>query len=367
MSNAILTTFSQTAYNSRKKRAIDNQPLRLTLNLSEINILSPTKIAFRGNEAPLSHDALKNLASILKVPITFQENIGKIFGEDISVQAINKIKSAMQASSNFPVTLVASPESKKIVGVLKKPTDVISSGGFFEVVEKIVSDNNLEVRDFIVHDDGFLSLNAFNPKSQFGLTGLKDEVFNGGVTFYNSLDGGFKIAPYLNRLICSNGMEGTAFKEEMRLTKWEGQSLDEFYKKVSELSKRDFKPAEFEARVQKAMGIQASLSELESVHHLFTNCTNMEKNEIEIYAPLGSVKDAYRHSQQDPNQFSQDQRRNAPSNMNMWELINNMTFIGSRPEQFKSKEIQAREIRVQAGRLLAQTFDMENQIVSPFN
>jgi hypothetical protein len=116
------------------------------------------------------------------------------------------------------ITLVASPTSKMITGFLKLASEYISNSSFFEVANQVIDQHSLLVRDLSINpSSGSVTINCFNPNAEFSIGGLKDEFFQGGITLSNSLQKGMITSPYLNRLVCTNGMIGDSFQENYKL------------------------------------------------------------------------------------------------------------------------------------------------------
>jgi len=306
-----LTTFSQTAFESRKKRAIELQPKRFTTSLSDIEILSDNRIKIKGIDQSigLTSVAMKQLARSVGVSMAFQDKVGHLFGDETGISMVNRIRMAQAASEDKYITLLASVPDKKVIAVNKEYTDVISNGFFFDIVEKVLADHNMKVVDFSVDKDGRTSISACNPKNAFKMLNLDSEIFRGGVNFYNSPEKGFSVSPYVNRLICTNGSELEEFQDSVKMRTFTGEDLEAFFKKMAGFSNRGFQPTGLGERMELAMNSNASVGEIEYAASLLNSKTGMDKTEIEIYSPVKSIHESYSASGISPSSLSKDQKK----------------------------------------------------------
>ncbi len=189
--------------------AIDRQPLRKTIPLGHLEVVNTGVVNINGVPVPMNKKAFSQLARILGVPIQFQGRVDKLFGEDATRSIVNRMKSALAAQGISQVTVSASPTSKEIIGFTKRESEYITNSSFFEVAQEIIHDHDLLVRDFSINgDNGLVTLSCFNPDANFQIGNHKDEFFQGGITLSNSFDKGLVVSPYMNRLVCLNGMIG---------------------------------------------------------------------------------------------------------------------------------------------------------------
>jgi len=360
-------TISQEIYNQRVLRSVTLQPIRKTVPLGQIQIVNTGVVEVDGVRIPMTKKAFSQLAKILGVPIQFQGRVDKYFGEDASRSIVNKMKSALILQGMSTITMVASPVQKEIVGFLKKGSEYISNNTFFEIAEGIISDHNLSVRDFNINpDDGSVNLNCFNPDREFNVGGLKDEFFQGGISISNSIEKGLLVSPYLNRLVCTNGMIGDSFSESYKLKGLHDVRMDEFRKHLAEMEKRNYKPMSFEERVNKAIGTMASFAEIEGAANLILGHSNAKKEEIGFWVPYDQTITEYVKFGMPPIRMSDEQKKNAKTGTTVWDLVNGLTHFSTHDNAFRIAPSSRSLIQKEAGAILAGKFDMENQIVSPF-
>jgi len=365
MSN--IQTISQARFDEKVNLAVTLQPIRKTVALGRINVVNTEVVEIDGKRIPMSKKAFSQLAKILGVPMQFQGRVDKLFGEEASRSIVNKMKSALIGHGMSQITAIASPQAKEIVGFVKKESEYISNNTFFEIAKNIISDHNLSVRDFsITPSDGSVSINCFNPDAEFELGGLKDEFFQGGLSLSNSIDKGLFVSPYLNRLVCTNGLIGDSFSETYKLKSVHDFHLDGFRSHLAELEKRNYKPMSFEERVNKATTTMASFAELEGSANLILGSCSAMMNEISNWIPYEATANQYTKFGLAPIRMSEEQKKNAKTGTSVWDMVNGLTHFATHDSVFKVSESSRRYIQKEAGSILAGKFDMENLVISPF-
>jgi hypothetical protein len=361
-------TLSQQTYDLRMAHAIQVQPIRKTLPLGDIQIINPSLVHLKGKPVAMNRRAFSQLAKILGVPIQFQDRVDKFFGEQATSQIVNKMKSALISQGVSTITVVANPKDKQIVAFLKRESQFISNNTFFGVASDIISDHNLLVRDFSIDDgDGGVTINCFNPNAGFQIGDHKDEFFQGGITLSNSIDKGIIVSPYMNRLICLNGMIGESFGESHKLKGLNPVHMEELRQHLNSLEKRNYKPMAFEERVNTAMKTNCSFAELEAAAELIMGRCGAKSEEIESWIPLHSTNQKFMNHGLFPMGMIGDKKKNAKTGTTIWDMVNGLTHFATHESVFKLHDDDRRHIQKEAGKIMSSTFDMENIVVSPFN
>lgn len=359
-------TISQSLFDSRAKEAVEKTPIRREFGLKDIEVINNQTLALDGKHVQMSGEAFKGLCKIIGLPVGFDRTFSEAFGDKARQQLINKLKLASRAKGNTNVSLVLNPESKKIVGIQGDPKDLISNQTFLDTSTQIISRYGLEVNNFSVGSDGNVAINASSPKNVWGLQGLKDEEFYGGVSFTNSPNQGFQVSPYLQRLVCANGMIGRSFEESMRLGQMDSRTMEKFWQGLNELADRGFRPESFEKKVREAMNTRASLAEMEGVAADLRAYSDADTKELEAWVPIVSTKAKFHLAGIDTNTFTGNQRKGAKTGTSIWDLVNGITHFATHDNGFKIEDFDRRKLQVEASRLLTKNWDMANYVRSPF-
>lgn len=367
-----LTTLSQNIFSERAANAIEKQPVRRQVFLAELDLLDDEKIAYKGSTIKMTKSAFGDLLKVLKIPQAFIKRFGELMTDrpEAKRQFINNIKNVMtsQGSGTSTVTLVLSRESRTIIAVHKTARNLISNGGMLDVVNRVIDENGLDVVDFSVGSNGEVAINTIDTRNQWGIDGMKDEVFQGGVSFVNNPQNGFIVSPYINRLVCANGMVSRGFQEQFKLTSTDGDSMQKFFSDLSHLAKSGYRPDQFVARVEEAHSLKASLAEMYRVKNAIKNAApGITKEEIESWVPVLYTENAYKRIGVEPHLLRAAQLKNARTDTSVWDLINGLTHFATHNNGFNEiDDYTRRGLQMTAGQLLADEHDMANFVRSPF-
>jgi len=359
-------TISQQLFDAKSKEAVSRTPMRREFGLKDIEIINDQTLTLDGKQVGMNKEAFKGFCKIVGLPTGFDKTFSSAFGDKARQQLVNRLKIAAQAKGNTSVSIVLNPDTKRIIGVQKDPRDLISNQTFVETSSSIINKYGLEVNDFSVSSDGGVAINASSPKNAWGLQGLKDEEFYGGISFTNSPSGGFMVSPYLQRLVCANGMIGRSFEESMSLGQMDSRSMEKFWKGLNDLADRGFRPASFDEKVRHAMNTMASLSELEGASHELKAYSDADTKELEAWVPLQSTRSKFHTSGIDTLAFTSNQKKGAKTGTSIWDLVNGITHFASHDNGFKIEDYDRRKLQLEASRLLTKNFDMANFVKSPF-
>ena len=366
-----ITTISSSLFSQKAAEALLKQPLRRTVNLAEIDIIDDKEILYKGSPLKITREAFTQLMQILKIPTAFIKRFGDMMADkpDTRRQFINTIKNILSSkgTNGRTVTLVLAQETREIVAVHKTERNLISNASFLDVVNQVIDQNNLDVVDFSISNTGNVVVNSLNTGNQFNIQGMKDEYFHAGVSFANDPKNGFVVSPYVNRLVCANGMVSRGFEENYKLTSTEGETMQKFFTDIATLAKKGFKPELFVARVEEAASLKCSLSEMYRVKAAIKGIVkDIKPEDLEIWVPLKYTEAAYARIGIDTKLLRDGQKKNAKTDTSVWDLINGLTHFATHHNGFEISEYDRRRLQVEAGRLLTDEHDMSNFIRSPF-
>ena len=364
--SAKFATLSQELFESKSKLAIDQNPIRKEVSLKEVEVVKDNLLRVGDTNIPMSSDAFKGICKSVGLPVGFDKTFAAAFGDKARQSLINRLKGAVQAKGNSTVSLVVNPHDKRIISVQKDPRDLVSNQTFVDTTRRLVDKYNLDVSDYSINSDGGVVINAISFKNGWGLEGLKDEDFHGGITFSNSPAKGFQVSPFLHRLVCANGMIGTAFEETMSLGQMDGFTMEKFWNQLNQLADRGFKPVSFEKRVREAMNTRASLAELENAHDTLRSVSDAQHKELENWIPYYTTRARFHGHGVDTAMLTTNQKKGAKTGTTVWDMINGITHFATHDNGFKMQDFDRRRLQVEASRLLVKPFDMANVLPSPF-
>jgi hypothetical protein len=363
-----ITTLSNQLIEQRKVQTLEAQNLRKVVPFRDINLIDVESIEYQGSKINITKSAFKNLLGLLGMSNQFATKFENLFTKEAKAQFINTMKNAMASNSGrlSEVTLVLNPVTKTVVAITKKEEFGISNQQFMQVAENIIDNQSMDVTNWSIDPGtGIITINAFNPKANFAVQGLSDEVFTGGVTFQNSPKDGFQVLPYVNRQWCTNGLTTAFAQEAYTLNSLDQGSMEKFFENLNGLRKNNFAPTGFADRVRAAHNTPASLHELQFAHNLIEPFAG---ERVDNWIPLAENMNAFYRAGFES--LSTEQLKHAKSNTSVWDVVNGVTHFATHGAQIIDTNMQdynASELMVKSGNLFGKkSFDHENTMPDLF-
>ena len=356
-----LTTLSPTAFQARKAEAVRNEVMRKEISLSEFNVIDNTHIEVDGVKIELTPFAFKRLLGRLRIPTAFAKRFSDGFGTDGLQQLVQMMKTMKSSKNDQTVTLLVDPRNKVITNILPAGYASISNEAFVDFAEGYINQYGLEVKDFGSDPNGGATINCVSPNSVFSVPGMSDEVFNTGVTFRNTPTRGLEVSPYLNRLVCSNGMSSTAFSETYGLHELTDKSISEFNEHMITMASTGFQPVGLADKIKAANETDASIAEVQrAMSAMLSTDKKIDYEYMQRYLPINRVMKAYSDIGAEPSTFTTKQLQNAKSGLSIWEVVNGITNFASNDEKYNIDDHKTGNLMVSAGNLLMKkNFDTE--------
>lgn len=363
-----IQTLSSNLIQSSKQESINAQSLRRTLPFRDITMIDEKTIEYKGTRIPITKQAFKSLLSLVGMSQSFADKFSKLFNPETKAQFINTMKNAMASNSGrlSNVTLVLNPVTKAVILFGKEDKLQISNEQMINVAENMISDSSMGVSRWTTDPaTGIITIDAHNPKAEFEVLGLSDEVFTGGVTFRNSPLKGFEVMPYVNRQWCTNGLTTALSKESYQLHSLDNKNMENFFESMQDLRRNNYAPEGFADRVRQANNTPASLNEMEYAHNLINKYAG---ERTEQWIPLQENLNEYNKAGFE--MMTNNQKKQAKTNQSVWSVINGVTHFSSHGNSIMDtnmKQYNEADIQTRIGNLLGKTtFDHENVMPNPF-
>ena len=364
-----ITTLSTEMFNQAKAEAVNNQLIRKEISLSEFNVVDNNHIQIDGVAIEVTDKAFGKLLGRLRIPKAFAKRFSEGFGNDGLRQLVQMMKTAKSTANDQTVTLLVDPGTRKITDILPAGYASISNESFFDFSTRYIDQYGLGVTHVSSSPYGGSQINCVSQNGMFYVPGMKDEVFQTGVTFRNTPTRGLEVSPYLSRLICTNGMTSTAFAENYGLHSLNDKSINEFNEHMIRMASTGFQPVGLADTIRKAHNTDASLAEMQkAVSALLSTDQRVDYDYIQRYIPIDRAMKAYDMAGADPNTFTQVQLKNAKSGMSVWDVVNGMTNFASNDQRYKIEDSKMGNLMVTAGNILTKKqYDTEGLLrVDPF-
>ena len=364
-----IQTLSQTAVADKKQESINAQSLRRTLPFRDISMIDEKTIEYKGTRIGITKQAFKSLLALVGMSQSFADKFSKLFNPETKAQFINTMKNAMASNAGklSNVTLVLNPVSKAVILFTKEDRLQISNDQMIQVAENMISDSSMGVSRWSTDPTtGIITIDAHNPKAEFEILGLSDEVFTGGVTFRNSPLKGFEVMPYVNRQWCTNGLTTAMAQEAYQLHSLDNKSMESFFENMQQLRRNNYAPEGFADRVRQANNTPASLHEMQFAHNLIAKHAG---ERAEQWVPLQENLNEYNKAGFD--KLTNDQMKMAKTNQSVWSVINGVTHFSSHGTGIIDTNMQQHDeadIQTRIGNLIGKkSFDHENTMPNPFS
>lgn len=356
----------QVNYDIFKQRAIAAQPVATRCSLSEIDVIDEGTMLYKGYPLNLSRGALKNLASILKIPAKFIQEFEVLIGKNGKDKFLNFIKDAKAVRKNQLITLVGNPQNKAIVGI--QLSEYMPFETYFQLLEQIMNLQPFDIQD-MTFTGNKVAVSAVLKGGKFNVGGLDSENFYPGFTFSNGIGAagggsGAGIDNFIYRLICGNGMIGVDPDNggSIIFGGLKGNlSPDHFFRDVENLAKKNFVPESFTGNVARANNTKASFAEVVSAASVLTKGSEMTKDFVDSFVPVNDIKNRLARQGVDFATLNTAKERSIVTDVTIWDLVNGLTNFASHDYGFHLMPSRKLEIQKIAYNILSRpNFDTEN-------
>lgn len=347
------------SYEDIKKQAIANSPLVTSIPLSRFELGRSQTIKLDGKQLPINGKAYSNfLKKVLQVDPQFVKRFKKVTDEKTELTMLSTLKSGMAMKKEQMVHVLANPHSREITAFSSGRHTFRTNEALLDIFERVMNNfSKLRLRDFYMMEDGSMTISA---RSESTIAGnIQSEVFQGGLTFGNNYDRGSVISHNAFRMVCANGMYG--FNDLPMFVGSTEVQLENFFDKLRELDNSHWMEGSFWEKMETAMNVNASMAELNYVKGVIIGNSAVNNDTLRSFLPQhGQAVGWLTKRNVNVENLTMQQEKNCPTNVNLWELINELTDFGSH-----DYGVQADFGRLQnaAGRLFAKQPDAKNLVI----
>lgn len=362
-------TLSNEAYMKRKEKILaEDNLIRKEIDLADFTVDAEGAINIGGNQmVPLSKRGFKRLLQRLRIPTSFAERFEEGFGPKALQELVNMIKTQFISEKGGKiVTLLANPVTREVIDILPEGRAAISTAGFLGFSENIIDRFGLGVIHFGNDGQGGTTLNTVHQNSIFNIPGYKNEMYRMGVTFRNNPSRGLEVMPFMERLICTNGIYSHRFSDTIALNSLTDESINKFNNHILNLSAVGFRPSGMVYNIRKAKEVNASLAELEKAASIIMDSERgIEWDLVQRYVPVDRAMQAYRDAGAQPEDFTRKQKANANGGIKVFDLVNAVTNFASNAKGID--DFTRTEVMGKAGEMFLNKYDMaEAAPINPF-
>jgi hypothetical protein len=356
-----LTKVGTSEYQSKKKLALANSPIRRIQNLADIKI-EGEKILLREDrnkpfvEVAFAHHAVTDMAARMGIPKKFIDTVENTYGPEGRNKLINQMASGLGAVGNLNLMLIYSPMTKNIIGVKTANHNYITNEGYFKLVEDTMNKYpSLVITRMFADERGKIQIHTVDPNKphNFG----KNEDHLGGLNFDQSPHHGTALTQFLWRQFCANGAMGPV---ETRINGFSDDSIKTLYEIVERVAKHNFIPVDYGDLIKKASKTPASFNEMMMLLDFMPKDT-MSRNKLLSYNEI--MQDLRERKIEKPFSLSEAQKKNCKVVASVWDVFNGLTSLASHDHGFQLTHYDTDSIQRSATRLLyKKAFDTTNLV-----
>lgn len=364
---------SQAQFNQAKLDLAGNDPLVKRVKLSDIvlddNSIKHNTIEIDGSRVPVSNKFFNRLGQMVSINSGLITKMNKNQDKEIETKLLKSVKAYSETrDGGKEFLLIGDKATHQITNIIRADKyNRLSNETLFKTAETIMNEiPDMHIESIDTNGPGGLSINMIHG-SQMGYERIgTDEVFRFGISLVNG-QAQSHVDDFFYRLSCANGAVArnltTAFKF--------GQGQDAFRKLLEQMSawaKTGFVPKTFKERLDRAMKTKASYAELERALSSVTKAIQEKDSDLKSQLIRGVEQQFFPEFAEttkrifskgyNPLQLTDAQKRFIKTDASIWDVVNELTWIGSHDTVFDLKNNS--NFKVEGGNLFAKNWDLEH-------
>lgn len=380
---------SNAEFETLRRDLIDRDAVTKTVTLTQLDVtpggVKDGYIKIQGQTVPVSNGFWSKLAKTVNVNSSLATSFMKNDDEDLYatlIKAIKQYKSIHVNKAQEEYQLIADPKNREVINIIKGGTGGrLSMATICDITENILSDNPLISLESASNRAGVTQFNFINSDSVAFPDAGPDEEFKFGFSI-NTTPTTTNLELYNHRLVCTNGMrvnmgKGTIanelgnISETFNLRSLKPGNIEQFLNNIKGLNANGFIPTGFKETLLRTQDTKASFGELEfAIATIMNELPDSESSKdyrklVNSYFPAyGMAVDRIKRTGLDIYDMNDRQKSNIRTGMSVWDVINNLTFLGSNRSEF---QIGNREgLKSQGGKLFnkAMTTGLDLQYIA---
>ncbi len=356
-----------------RRGLINRDAVTKTVTLSQLDItpdgIKQGYIKMNGAVVSVSRPFWSKLAKTVNVNSQLATSFMRNDDENLYatlIQAIKQYKAIRTNKAGDQYQLVADPITREVVDIVKGNSGGrLSMATICDITENILSDNSHMSLESANSHGGLTNFNFINENSIAFPEAGPDEEFKFGFTI-STTPTSTKLALYNHRLICANGMKinlgqgqisnQVNINESFSLRSLKPGNIESFMNGIKNLKTEGFIPSGFKETLKQTQGTKASFLELEntisSIMNEFPDNESAKdyKKLVKSYFPAyGMAAERVIKQGLDIYKLNDRQKSNIRTGMSIWDVINNLTFLGSNKSEFNITDKEG--LKNQGGKL----------------
>lgn len=364
---------TQAQFNEARHNAGAHDPLIKRVRLNQIELddksIENGSIGLGGHKVPVGKKFFNSLASAVNLNQTIVTKMGKNDDKDVQIKLLKALKGYSETREGGKEFLLIGDAGQGELSRIAKADNYhrLSNETMFATAETIMNEvPDMHIESIDTGSNGKLSLNLIHG-SQVGYERIgADEVFRFGISLVNT-DYTSRVDDFFYRLSCANGAVARNLTTAFEF----GQGEDAFRKLLTEMqgwSKNGFVPVTFAARLEAANDVQASYAEVERALWAVTGSI-AEKDpdqkghiiraiEQQFFPTYDKTTKRIFRAGYNPLQLTDSQKKFIKTDMTIWDVVNELTWIGSHEQIWDLKN--SKQFKVEGGSLFSKNWDLQH-------
>ena len=368
----------QETFDEHRRELSGLDPLAKKIKLSDIVLddasIEHSCIYIHGNRVPVSRAFFNRLGQAISLNLGLMNRMSKNEDKQIQIKLLEAVKAYVQRDNSKEFFLIGDPEKHQIIDIVRADRHKrLSNETMFTLADTLLNEiPDLGVESIDRTDQG-MSINLVHSADHnFDRLG-PDETFRFGCSLVNTPNNS-RVDDFFYRLSCSNGAisrtptgDGPKFGGGGS----GGVTPDSFRDIINQAtiwSQNGFVPVSFQDRLISATNTRASLAEMNRAFMAVENQIQEEDPDRKIwlvraakhnlFPALEAVEQRILSKGFNPTQLTDDQRRFIKTDQNIWQLVNDLTWIGSHDTTYGLSN--NKRFKVEGGNLFVKKWDLEH-------
>lgn len=332
-----------------RKQIKDVQPIIASLPLTKFSFGRNQTIFTNGTPLKTNEDAYyKFIKRVLGAPPGFIKKFKGLTNEKTQLSMLETLIAGNVKKNKGNVILVGNPETGEVTAFDKETNSFKTHDQTLDFAERILNIYpNLEMKKAFVDEVGALNIIARH-RSEYGE--INGEEHRGGISIVNSYDKGCKIYHNLLRCVCTNGMIIES-KNSLNFDN-SARGLSKLFVNLDGLNENSWINPKYWDNVRQAMNLDASLAEVDFMRTALLKTSDIGQfnpEQLELFIPINKIKHYLVKRGINYEKLNQEQMKNCPTGVKLWDLINRVTDFASHNYGFKIVERERMYLQTIAG------------------
>lgn len=364
---------NQTEFSRLRQEFDGNDPLVKRVRLQDIHLddrsIVNNHIEIEGSRVPVSTKFFNRLGQAVNLGSSLISKMSKNEDQEVSTKLLQAVKTYSETrDGGQEFLLIGDSANRQVNNIIKADKyNRLSNDTLFATAETILNEiPDMHIESIDNGGPGGLSINMIHG-SQVGYERIgKDEVFRFGISLVNGQTSS-RVDDFFYRLACANGAVARNLSTAFKFGQGQG-SFRELLDLMQGWAKTGFVPKTFQERLETAMRTPASYFELESALSRVTGAIHekdpdlkqnlIKSAEQQFFPEYDETTKRIFRSGHNPLRLSDAQKRFIKTGATVWDVVNELTWIGSHDTAFDFKNRNG--FKIEGGSLFAKGWDLEH-------